>query len=58
MAKGALPFVYTDKGDYKMDTSNLLQLCVVIIAACALIIQYKQYKDSKKEKNKDSNKKK
>lgn len=46
------------KGDYIMDTANLLQLCVVIIAACALIIQYKQYKDSKKEKNKDSNKKK
>ena len=41
-----------------MDISNLLQFCVAIIAACALVIQYKQYKDSKEEKNGDSNKKK
>lgn len=58
MAKGALPFAYIDKGDYTMDISNLLQFCVAIIAACALVIQYKQYKDSKEEKNGDSNKKK
>ena len=32
-----------------MDISDLLQFCLTIIAACALIIQYRQYNDSKKK---------